>query len=406
MNEEKKYKIAIISPVPFYYHIPFYKSLSKDPSVSLSVIYCSKETLYGQDINRMYNSPGHIVDQDSLLSGYNYKFLKNYSPMPSFMNWPFGLMNFGVWKEIRKGNYDAVILQSWTNLTWWIAFFACILFKTSVLFMTDSNVSAEIDKSNFKKTIRKIILGKMLFKKVGGFLTSGTANEQFYRYYGVTDSEMVRVPFSWGYDELLKEGDVLIKKRNILRKEYKIQDDDFVFLYVGRLSPEKDVETLLLAYNNIDSNRSVKLIMVGDGPIRDNIEKKIKEMGIRNISILGFQKRDSIFNYYVISDALVLPSKSETWGIVVNEAMCYGLPIIASDKVGAAVDLIKEGLNGFVFKTGDYMDLFNKMNNLIFLSNEKITGFRMASRDIITKWVNSIKPVEQIINIIKKNNKK
>lgn len=197
-SEKKKYKVAIVAPVPFYYHAPLYRKLAELPEINLTVYYCSEETLYGADIIKTYKFKGKFVDKEDLLEGYHYHFLKNYSLTPSYLKWPFGLINFSIWKEIKEGKYSAVILQSWTNLTWWLAFFACLKYDTPVLFMTDSNIATEPLKSKIKVYIKKIIFSNFLFKKASGFLTSGTANEEFYKYYAVPEKKMVRFYFSWG----------------------------------------------------------------------------------------------------------------------------------------------------------------------------------------------------------------
>lgn len=405
MMPTKKYKIAIIAPEPLYYHVPLFRKLAKAPEIDLMVYYCSDESLSGIDIEKMYCTKGKIVDKDSLLDGYNCKFLKNYSFSPSILNWPFGLINLGIWKEITDNNFDAVIIQSWTNLTWWLAFFACLIFKTPVLFMTDANVVSEHSKSRTKIFIKKTILGNFLFKKASGFLTSGISNEEFYKYYGVLESKITRLPFSWGYEKFLEEASILKLKREETRKKFNIKEGDFIILYVGRLSEEKNPMIILDAYKNI-KNLNKKLFVVGDGPMRKEFEEKINELKIKNVNMIGFLPHENIFTFYNIADVLVLPSKAETWGIVVNEAMCFSLPIIASDKVGAVKDLVKDKYNGFIFPSGSVDKLTICFEDLMSLPKEGLVFFRKRSKEIIEKWVKKIDPVYQIIKAIEITNKK
>ena len=114
----KKYKIAMLAPVPFYYQVSFFQKLAKSSKIDFTVYFCSDKT-----INK-------FMDKEKLLDGYNYKFLRNHSPYS---------MDLGIWKEIKNGKYDAVILQAWNNFAWWLAFLACLRFKTPVLFLTDAN---------------------------------------------------------------------------------------------------------------------------------------------------------------------------------------------------------------------------------------------------------------------------
>ena len=103
-QKNKKYKLAIIAPVPFYYHVPLYRKLAECAEIDLTVYYCSNETLLGTDVKKTYTTKGCFVDKEGLLKGYRHKFMKNYSLNGSYFSWPFGLINFGIWREIKKGN--------------------------------------------------------------------------------------------------------------------------------------------------------------------------------------------------------------------------------------------------------------------------------------------------------------
>ena len=397
------YKIAIVAPTPFYYHTPLYCQLAKAPEIDLTVYYCSDETVRGIDVEKMYRTKGQIVEEEDLLRGYNYKFLKNYSPFSSYMRWPFGLINLGIWREIKEGKYDAVVLQSWANLTWWLAFLACLKFNTPVFFMTDSNILSEQLKSKLKISLKEILLGKFLFKRAAGFLASGTVNKQFYKAYGVPEKKMVRLPHWWGYEQFLIKAQKLKPERENLRKSFGLKKNDLLLLFVGRLAKEKSLHTLLDAYNRV-SSQNKKLFFVGDGPLRLRLEKYIRDFKIQEVYPMGFQAREALLNFYTMADALVLPSREEPWGMVVNEAMCFGLPIIASNQVGAAVDLVKEGHNGFLFPAGDSKKLVTCIEKLINLPSEERLLFGKRSIEIITEWINKIDPVQQILKAIKITN--
>ncbi len=394
---KKKYKIAIISPAPFYYHVSLYRRLSDSLQMDSMVYYCSDEVLHGKDIEKTYLVKARLSGDD-ILQGYNNTFVKNYSPFPSYLTWPFGLINFGIWQHIKQGKYDAVVLQSWTNVTWWVAFFACLRFKTPIFFMTDANVLSEASRSFAKKVIKKFILN-FLFKRTAGFLTTGVANEEFYKHYGADTAKMVRFYFSWGYKEFFEKAQQIIPKRSVLRKSLGIQEDDFLVLYVGRLSEEKDPKIILTAFNLLP-NKNKKLFFVGDGPLRKDIERQIKVTNAQGVSIIGFKNRDSIGDFYAVADVLVLPSSSETWGIVVNEAMCFGLPIIASDKVGAAVDLVKDACNGFIFPVGNSEKLAHAMGSLMGMLSAERAAFGVRSKEIIKEWIDKIDPVSQLMKLL------
>jgi glycosyltransferase involved in cell wall biosynthesis len=265
--------------------------------------------------------------------------------------------------------------------------------------MTDSNFFSESLKPNLKLKLKKILLGQFLFRRTSGFLTSGKANEKFYKFYGVPEEKMVRFPFSWGYEEILAKAQKLKPDRENLRAFFGVLKNDFVLLYVGRLAKEKLLFTLLDAYSFV-THHNKKLFLVGDGPLRSRLEKYVKHLKIKEVYFIGFQSRENVFNFYTLADAFVLPSGDETWGIVVNEAMCFSLPIIVSDKVGAGVDLVKNGYNGFIFPAGDSKALAQSIEKLINFSPEERLLFGQRSKEIITQWVRSCDPVQQILKAI------
>ena len=143
---------------------------------------------------------------------------------------------------------------------------------------------------------------------------------------------------------------------------------------------------LIEAYLQLDIG-SKSLIFVGDGDLRHLMEVQVDQSGDDSVLFLGFQNREQITKYYAISDLLVLPSVRETWGIVVNEAMCFGLPVIVSDQVGAGADLISEGQNGYrVPTTGDA--LFRSIKQIADLSEAERLLMGMRSFDIVKAWSN------------------
>ena len=126
----------------------------------------------------------------------------------------------------------------------------------------------------------------------------------------------------------------------------------------------------------------------------------IIDNNVAGVDFFGFQQKESLFNFYNVADVLVMPSKRETWGIVVNEAMCFGLPIITSSKVGAAIDLVKNGLNGFLFESENKKELAEKIELMMNLPREELTLLGINSKKIIMDWVLSYNPSVQLKKLL------
>ncbi len=161
------------------------------------------------------------------------------------------------------------------------------------------------------------------------------------------------------------------------------------FLYVGRFSPEKNIMLLLKAYKRLkDKGKGAEywgLILVGNGPQRKEIEGFIKDNGIRDTFLPGFIQKEEIPRFYAISDIFVLPSISEPWGLVVNEAMASGLPVLISNRCGCYPDIAQDGINGFSFDPLNEDELFGFMKN-VTKGKYNLETMGRASLEIIKEY--------------------
>ena len=386
MNTLKsRYKLMIIAPTCFYYQAALFQALARNPRIDLTVFFCSDEALHSRDAQQMYKTDHDWGLGQSVVEGYNNKWLRNYSPFPSYLKSLFGLINLGVWKEIKNLKPDVVVLMSWMNPTWWIAILACLFLKIPFLYLTDANVKAEESKSRVKSWLKRILLGRILFRRTAGFLCAGTANRELYQFYNVPDRKLVPFAYSWGYDELLRVSRELNPKRDEIRAELGIPRDSFVVLFCGRLSHEKGPFYLLDAFRRLNK-RSKALVLVGDGDLKDALQEYVATHNLGSVYFAGFQNRRSVPKFYASADVLVLPSLRDTWGIVVTEALCFALPVITSDQVGASVDLIKEGHNGFTIAVGDVDALAGHLQHLAELPEEERKAMGLNSRRLIEWW--------------------
>lgn len=380
-----RYKLFIVAPTCFYYQVAIFRELAVNPGIDLTVYFCSDESLSSADLAKEFKTESRWGVEQELLRGFNYKFMKNYSPVPSYLRSIYGLMNFGVLAEIRNHRPDAVIIMSWMNPTWWLTILACTKYKIPFFYMTDANFRDEEFKPRWSQFLKRLLLGRIIFPLTRAFLCAGQANRQLYRYYGVPERKLHSYTYSWGYQPLL-EAKARLKPKSELREGLGIPVDKYVFLYAGRLSGEKDLLNLLEAYGSLDPGRT-SLVFVGDGPMKSSLEKYAAQNSIESIIFCGFQNRNAIPNFYAAADAVVLPSEQETWGMVVNEAMCFELPIIVSDIVGSGIDLVEDGENGYVFPRKNVEALASCMKRLSELPKEDLNRMGAKSLEKIKQWL-------------------
>ena len=381
----RKYKLAIIAPTCFYYQVDLFRMLEAHPRFELAVYFCSDEALIGQDVPVLFNSSRQWVAEEDLLGGFKHKFLRNYAPWGSYLKWPFGLMNFGILKEIARERPDAVIIMGWTNLTWWLAILASKFYEIPFFYMNDAHMAGESLRPRWKRWVKQILLKRVLFRLASGFLSSGTANDQLYLHYGVPRSKIIPFAYSLVHQSVLQVSEEHRLHKDQTRAELGIADDTFVILFCGRLIKEKGPFHLLDAYHKLDMPQKA-LIFAGDGDARKSMELFVAQHNLESVYCLGFQNREEVLKLYGIADVVVLPSWRETWGMVVNEALCFGLPAIVSDQVGAGPDLVRHGYNGFVFHTGDADELSSQIRELMLLPEDERRSMGARSLQLIQEW--------------------
>jgi glycosyltransferase involved in cell wall biosynthesis len=385
MKTARTYKLAIIAPTCFYYQAPLFRALAASDRINLIVYFCSDEGSSGKDVKSVYGYDQNWGVEEQLLEGYSSKLLKNHSPKGSYLKSLTGLANFGVWNELSRERPDAVVIMSWMNPTWWLTFLTCLRFNIPVLFMTDANFNAEKLTNIWKSWIKRYVLGKLLFPLTTGFLCAGTANRLLYTSHGVPNEKLIPFAYSWGYQALMEKSEPLRDRKLELRRQHGFPENSSIALYCGRLSSEKASMELLQAYHLV-SNPKKALVLVGDGHLRRQMQDFINLHRVESVYFMGFQNRNNLGDFYALADILILPSNRETWGLVVNEALSFSLPVVVSDQVGAGVDLVIPDENGYIFPAGDISALAAQISRLLRLSDRDREKMGAKSYSLIKEW--------------------
>ena len=171
-------------------------------------------------------------------------------------------------------------------------------------------------------------------------------------------------------------------------------------LFSGRLVNVKRVDVLLDAFVRIAAQRpDWDLVIAGDGPLREELKLRAPSSVRNQIKWLGFLQFDDLATCYLCCDALVLPSEREPWALVINEAVAAGLPVVATEVSGAAVELVRHGVNGLLVPPGNVHALTNA---LIQISDpEQNQKFRAAAPTILEQWRVSADPVDGLRQALK-----
>jgi len=393
----KIYKLAILTSHAIQYQVPLFRALTKESNIDLNVYYCSN---YGMTKRGFDPGFGKKIKWDiPLKGGYKYKVMRNISSFPN--NGFLSLINAEIMSEIQKGGYDAVIIYGYTTVTVWLAYFAAWISRTPIIYQSESHLFTQ---TSFVKNLVKSLIFKLLFPRISAFLAIGSPNKMFYRYYKIPEEKIFITPYSVDNDYFHKYAEKYKKRKNKIRVKLSLNNEMPVILFVAKMMPRKNPFVLLKAFQNIRRNIPAQLVFVGDGVQLIDLKKYAEENSISNVLFAGFKNQSQLPEYYAVADIFVLPSNEETWGLVINEAMNFELPIITTDKVGASIDLIKHGKNGYIYPANDGKMLEEYLAKLLL--NSKIRDkMGKTSKTIINNW-NYENDVKGILEALKYLNRK
>lgn len=373
--------IVFVNSHPIQYFAPLYKQISGINGLKISVWYCSHESISGNtDVG--FNT--QVKWDIPLLEGYYSELIPNNSWKPSIYNGFWGLVNWKVISKLRKQPKSVIIIHGWAYFTNIIAIIFGKLYGHKVCLRAETPLNQEKRKNKFITFCKHLYL-RFIFLFVDRFLFIGNQNRLFYKELHVSDSKLVFTPYSIDNARFTDTFNQLDKRE--VRVRLKLPVDKKIILYSGKYIDKKRPLDLLKAFKLLN-DKNIYLLMVGEGALRGEMENYIKSNGLgQSVSLTGFINQSLIPDYYAAADCFVMCSgMGETWGLSVNEAMNFGLPLIVSETCGCVDDLIKNGVNGYSYPEGNIEKLSEALNKICNADKETIHCMKQASLDIISKY--------------------
>ena len=383
-------RLAVITTHPIQYYAPFFKMLNNRQKIKIKIFYTWSQSQQGPKFDPGFGK--NIAWDIPLLEGYEYTFVNNISIRPGTHHF-LGIINPTLNNEVEDWKPDALLIIGWS----FHSHLKCMRHfhkKIPILFRGDSTLLAEY--FGLRLVIRTIFL-RWVYKFIDYALYVGTNNKLYFLRHGIKESQLKFAPHAVDNNRFYEGENGYEEKALLWRNELGIKKDDVVFLYAGKLEHKKDPGLLINAFKQI-SRSDIHLIILGNGPLEKELKKKY--FNTSNLHFIDFQNQSMMPVAYRLGNVLVLPSKGpiETWGLSVNEAMACSRVIIASNRCGCAVDLIKDGVNGYTFRRTDLKDLVDKMKK-IYANKERLPAMGIESLNIIKNW-SFEKICSQIENIV------
>ena len=305
-------KIAVVTNMPVPYRLPIYEIVNKTMGDDFLVMYAIE-----REPNRSWNL-GELK--------FNHLFLKeNCTPKKDGFN--FVHNNPDVWKELKTYNPDIVITTGYnpTFLYAWV--FAKVFRKKHILF-TDGWLGAEKGLSFVHKAIRNMII-----RTAQACIGVGKNGKDLYLHYGAKKEELFQ-------SELCIDNSRFANEQGFDERPYDL-------MFSGQFTERKD--PLLFADIAIEVSKSIpnlRLLILGEGPLKEEFIKKLDDAKI-NYDYPGYATQEELPSYYASSKLFLFPTKLDAWGVVVNEAMASGTPVLSTPYAGVVDDLVLDGESGY-----------------------------------------------------------
>ncbi len=342
---DRRYRVLAIASHPVQYSSPLFRLMAQHPQLDFHVAYCS---LRGAEAGHDPEFGRSVKWDIPLLDGHAWTHVPNRgSGSESFT----GLYNPGLWKLIREGHFDAVLCYTgYLRATFWISYFAAKLSHTAFLFGTDSIALASRDGRTWKRAFKRLFWPR-LFRLADQVIAPSSPTQDLMLSLGIPADRVTLIPYVVDNDWWIERSAAV--DRATVRASWGAAPHDVVILFCAKLQAWKRPFDVLRAFAKCNL-LSARLVYAGDGPLHAQLVAEASALGIEpRVRFLGFANQTQLPAIYKSSDVMVLPSEYEPFAVVVNEALCCGCPVIVSDRVGAARDLVAPVCPEFIFPCGD-----------------------------------------------------
>ena len=336
-------RLVIITEIIAPYRIPVFNLLARTPGIELHVIFLADT----DSTQRQWK-----VYKDEI--NFSYEVLPNWRKR--FGRKAHLLLNRGVSSALNRTAPDVLVCGGYNYPACWQALLWAKSQRIPALLWCESTAHDWRTNDWMTKSAKHFFV-----RKCSGFVVPGISSRDYVRGFGIADDKITLAPDAVDTGFFAEESAAALAAS--ARRSQELQLPASYFLYVGRLVKEKGIFHLLDAYEKISPQAREKfsLVFVGDGKDRARLLARAASIRPGKVHWAGFVHREQLPAYYALAEAFILPTLTDPWGLVVNEAMACGLPIIVTQVAGCAADLVTHQWNGFVVAPADVQQLSRAM---------------------------------------------
>jgi glycosyltransferase involved in cell wall biosynthesis len=359
-------QVVAVFPEPTPYRAPLLDLVAQHEDVGLSVIYAAPTVAARTwDVDAQHDA---LFLRGVRVPGARQVLHHDYPVTP------------GVVRALARAKPDVVVVSGWSTFAAQAAIAWSRLRRVPYVLLVESH--DEGPRPGWRRKVKGTVVPPIV-RGASGALVTGTLARRSMIDRGARPEDVHVFANTIDVESFGARADELTSRRYDLRAELDVADDDVVVVSVARLVPEKAHDVLLHAIAEADDTRLV-LVLVGEGPERGRLRRLADELGARLV-LTGDRPWERIVEAYVAADVFALLSEREPWAVVVNEAAACGLPLVLSDRVGAAPDLLEDGANGYLVAAGDIAAAAAALRRLAGDVEER-RRFGARSRELVQAW--------------------
>lgn len=385
LNTSRKVRLAYVVSHPIQYQAPLLRRIAQEPDIDLTV-------LFGSDLStRAYKDQGFGVEvawDTPLLEGYRSRFLPAlHDPGTVTATTP---LSRSLLAALRNPDgspaFDVVWVHGYASANSLRAIYAAHGLGLPVLLRAES-WKGDRARTDLKLAAKRLFL-RTLRNCITATLPIGSLNRAYWATYFGPDMPQFPVPYAVDNAFFAHRAEQARASIPELRRELALNPERPVILFASKLQARKRALDLVEAFRDLPSapyHPQPYLVIVGDGEQRASLEALCASSGLTGVRFAGFRNQTELPAFFALADLFVLPSRHEPWGLILNEAMAAGCPVVVSSEVGAAADLVTDGVEGFVFPAGETAALAAALTRAL-ADPAKLQAMGAAARRRIATW--------------------
>ena len=375
-SSRNRVRVAFLTNEIPPYRVPLYQELAETSNWDLRVFTC-----IDREVDRLWNVPQSFPFSTKRSFSFSYIRRLRHAGRESFDDSRQIHLPIGHFSDLYQFSPDVVISGELGARTL-IAAAYTRLFRRQLVVYYEGTTHTDRDLSTKQRWLRRVIR-----HAPHAYLVNGSQGRNYLQSIGVPAKRVFEI--GEAVDTEPFEEPLTAEKRSAVRKELGVHGQ--CFLFCGALIPRKGLDQLLHAWECFTRQEDVNatLLVVGDGPDREKLERRVAESGLENVRLTGHLQRDRLPAIYHASDYFVFPTLEDCWALVVNEAMVAGLPVINSRFAGSA-DLITKGITGWTIDPLDPADLLRGLQLAWHARDDRERMSRAARTAVATMSISAV----------------